>query len=208
MGKRRNNENLRSAQRILERAANLYRADRLTEAAELYSKIHSDTPEYVAATYQLGMIDLKLAQVGDAIERFKSVIATNPKSYDAHYNLGFSCQQLGRWHEALKAYEMARDLAPDDVSLQFSLAAAFAALGRAEDAVACYRNLMRNSDARLDALIRLAVLDSAQITVAELAEMQHAAKSMLGDRKKTQLQFALGEVLERHSEFDQAFAAF
>ena len=71
MVKHPSNENSRSAPRILERAANLYRADRLSEAAELYSRIHSDAPEHVAAIYQLGMIDLKLGRLAARLNASK-----------------------------------------------------------------------------------------------------------------------------------------
>ncbi len=196
------------AEEILNRAAVLYQANRLTEAAGLYSRINVAAPEHVAARYQLAMIDLKLGHFEKAVDGFRYVVAQDPDSFVAYYNLGFTYQQLGRWQLAYEAYERASALQPSDIPTLFGLAAAFAFLGRLNDAVACYRTLISIPSVRLRALVRLAILDPAAITTDELATMKHATRVALNIEQDIELHFALGEALERRQQFDAAFDAF
>jgi tetratricopeptide (TPR) repeat protein len=184
-------------------------AGRADQAAQVYRGLERAFPRDIRAPYSLAVIDLGQGRLARARRRLEAVTALAPDHMPAQHNLGAVRQQLGDWPGAATAYQAAVALAPEAIAPRQALAAALTILGRTAAALEHYRVLAEVPAARWAALTRMALIDAGSIDEAMLADMRSAvADRRLDPELRTGLLFALGEVLERRGEYDQAFAAF
>jgi tetratricopeptide (TPR) repeat protein len=195
--------------RALDEAATHLDAGRLEAAAQIYRRLERDAPGDVRPTFSLGVIDIRQERFPRARRRLEAVVAQDPSLPAAWHNLGAVCQRLGAWAEAGEAYARALALNPQSIPARAGLAAALAALGRGGEAIEHHRVLTRDPAQRWAALIRIALIDPAEIGEDDLVAMQ-AAMSGQGAAadERPGLAFALGDVLERRGRHAEAFEAY
>jgi hypothetical protein len=194
---------------LLDAAAGHYAQGRLDEAARLYRQAERADTRDIRAAYSLAVIDIRAGRAEAARRRLRSVVAREPGLFAAQQNLGAVCQDLELWADAADAYQCALLLRPDAAETHFNLARVLTILGRTDQALDCYRSVSMDPSSRLRALTLMAMLDPAAVDESELAALRLAAgDGTLEGEIRTGLLFALGDVLDRRGESDQAFAAY
>jgi tetratricopeptide (TPR) repeat protein len=185
------------------------RAGRTRDAIAAYERAARADPADFRADYSLATLYLHQGRADLAAPRLERVIQRRPDLFEAQHNLGAALQTLERWAGAAQAYERALALRPGAVETRRNLAIVLAVLGRVDEAIAHHRQLTDDPGAGLWALTRIALLNAAAITDADLARMRSAADAPAIDAEtRIGLKFAIGEVLERATDDEAAFAAF
>ena len=198
-----------AAAAFLSRAAGLAAAGQLADAARAYSQAEAADPLDFRAPISLASIDMQLGRPAEALPRLRRAAELNPGLFEAHHNRGAVAQVLQLWGEAAEAYAAALRLRSDAVESRRNLAIVLAILGRVDEALAHHRQLAGKPETRAWALTRIALLRPAGATDAELVALRGLADDpAVADAVRLEVQFALGEVLERRGDDAGAFAAF
>ncbi|MDA1090695.1 MAG: tetratricopeptide repeat protein [Proteobacteria bacterium] len=142
-------------QALIQKAAALHQAGRLSEAETLYRKALAADPENFDANHLLGIV---LSQTGDldaGIERLQKATAINSGLSEAWTNLGNALYKAGRVEDAENAFR--RTLALDPVNLQalIPLSNALMALNKPEEAADHYRKALAIAPDSADVLNNL-----------------------------------------------------
>ena len=91
-------------------------------------------PEDIDAMYNLGYVDLQLANYAEAEKMFRNVISINPEYGMAQYQLGKILVNKGETENATKHLESAAKLLPDKDYVHYELQVDYRKLGRISDA--------------------------------------------------------------------------
>jgi protein O-GlcNAc transferase len=91
----------------------LWRAGRLSEAAECYQTMLSAEPENFDALHAFAAIQYQQGHLEEAQTLMARAIALRPRSADLLYNRGSLLQKLGRGEEALACFNTALSIRPD-----------------------------------------------------------------------------------------------
>jgi hypothetical protein len=194
---------------LLASAARHATAGRFAEAARDYERAEAADPLDFRAPLSFASVAMRQGRPAEALPRLRRAAELNPTLFEAWHNLGAAAQVLGQWEEAAAAYATALGLRAGAVETRRNLAIVLAILGRVDEALACHRALAGVAETRAWALTRIALLRPAAITDADLAAMRSLAADPTTPRQtRAELQFAIGEALERRSDDGAAFAAF
>jgi predicted O-linked N-acetylglucosamine transferase (SPINDLY family) len=119
-----------------------HRADRLSEAEELYRKALAEDPENIDAAHFMGVIAHQRGNHARAVELISIALSRNASNPPAHNNLGNALAALGRRSQALGAYLDALALEPDYTDALCNLGDLLKADGKLERSAACYRRAL------------------------------------------------------------------
>ncbi|GFE61291.1 tetratricopeptide repeat protein [Geobacter sp. AOG2] len=109
------------------------------KAIECYEKALEIKPNYVEASYNLGLVYYKLGALNEARRLFKKAILLDPDFVDAHLNLSTVFIHLGRNNEALLSCSKALLLRPDLPEAYNNIGTASLNLSRPEAALEAFR---------------------------------------------------------------------
>ncbi len=162
-----------------------------------------------AQDHALALADLRRGEFRAARRRLEQLARTDRADLGARINLAHALHALGDRQGAVRAWRAVLKIRPDELSASIALAVELTVLGQTEEAKAVYRDLAKTAQGRLVGLARLAILDSAAISIEERRFMrQQAAAADLDRETKIGLWFGLGFVEERAGEIADAFGAF
>jgi tetratricopeptide (TPR) repeat protein len=162
-----------------------------------------------AQAHALALVDLRRGDFRAARRRLDRLARADPTDLQARINLAHAVQGLGDWRGAITAWRDVLKLRPGDRAASLALAADLTVLGRVDEAKLVYRNLAKSPDERLEALARLAVLDSSTISQEERLYMSQQATAGGADRETIiGAWFGLGFAREQIGEISGAFDAF
>jgi tetratricopeptide (TPR) repeat protein len=82
------------------------------KARDLWAQVIELAPGNIRAYFNLGLIQLKLADYPQAIAAFERVLELDPDMADARFNLGYAYVKVGRYMEAREAYARVADSMP------------------------------------------------------------------------------------------------
>lgn len=140
-----------------------------------YEKVRKDAPRSTyqnAATFRLGLCQLKLGQDIDAIFTFRDVIETHPRSeyrLQGYVHLGSLHRRKREWKQAQRIYRDLIRLYPETSwahTGMLYLAESYAHEGKAEKAITIYESMQRTNT------VPLVFKAQAQLRVGELHMMQ------------------------------------
>ncbi len=134
----------------------LVEGGRWTEAAAQFEAALRLQPRYVAAHYNLGLVNLHLRQFEAAGGQFEAALHGNPDLAEAAYGWGNALAAAGRPAEAVARYQYALALQPDHVGAHYNLANSLVGLGRLAEAIPHYQAAVRLEPAHVDAHFNLA----------------------------------------------------
>jgi tetratricopeptide (TPR) repeat protein len=152
-----------------------------------------------------------LGHLGDkagAISAFARACALAPDLAPLWYNHGKAlCEDL-RNEEALAVLQCAVRLAPENQRAQFLLAHALRVTGRFDRSAALYRRILKHQPASAEAWLGLANLKNQRFDAADVAVMEHTARSPLDVDDRNSIFFALARGYEDAGRYADAFHAY
>lgn len=123
---------------IIQQAAELHQAGRLSEAVALYHEALRAEPRDWEIRYNLGNALRLLGRYGEAMTAYVMTLRSRPDLAEAHNDLGVSLAELGRWRDASVALRHAVVLAPALTGAYTALGLTFKEQGQTADARACF----------------------------------------------------------------------
>ena len=129
-------------QDAFERAEELYRAGRISEAETLYSRVEASDPEYREALTRLGTIYYATARPAMAEERLRAALQLR-ESADVLTLLAGAQFNQEKFHEAYKSAKRALTLDPKHTKAYTALGMIYTALKNWPDADTAYREALR-----------------------------------------------------------------
>jgi tetratricopeptide (TPR) repeat protein len=195
----------------LERALDLHRRGRLSEAASIYEEVLAGEPRNADALHLLGLVLAATGRAQDAVNLIGSAVSLQPSNAAMYLNLGNALLQLGRLEPALANFGQAVRLAPKDAKAHNSLGVALERANRPEEALHCFRQALsfdpNNAEAHHNAGLVLAAQGRHADALASLdrALALQPQQAAVHTNRGTQL-LALERPSDALASFDQALA--
>jgi tetratricopeptide (TPR) repeat protein len=195
----------------LERALDLHRRGRLSEAASVYQEVLAAEPRNADALHLLGLVMAAMGRAQDAVNLIGTAVSLQPSNAAMRVNLGNAFLQLGQLEPALANFGQAVRLAPKDAKAHNSLGVALERANRSEEALHCFRQAAAFDPANAEAHHNAGLLLAAQGRHADaLASIERALalqpqQAAAHTNRGTQL-LALERPAEALASFDQALA--
>lgn len=134
--------NARSQTLKIEKAIELHKAGRLSEAEVAYRAILRARPNDADALHFLGMLRMHQGRRPEAIELVRRSLKQAPNNCHAWNNLGNMLLDAKRHDEAEEAYRRATSIAPDMAQAWYNLGATFRRTRRPADALGSFRRAL------------------------------------------------------------------
>jgi tetratricopeptide (TPR) repeat protein len=136
----KNTDELNKDVTVFERTAEkAFVAGRLLPARELLQMVVDDNPGRISALCKLGVIHMRLNDMGAAVNSFRRAGEMDTGNAYAHRMLGFALMTAGDIDAAEKSVKVAVDLAADDAKNQILYATICFRLGRSSEAESHYK---------------------------------------------------------------------
>ena len=165
----------------LQLAAQHCRANRLTQAEQIYRKVLTRQPNHPDALHGLGMLAFQTGQYQASEALLSTVLQVQPNSVKTWFSLGNLRQIQGQLAEAIEAYQQVLALQPNLVAAYNNLGYAFQLQENWQSAIACYRKALEIQPTCTEADVNLAnVLHSQGQLSSEQAEQYGAINYDLG----------------------------
>ncbi|MDJ0732910.1 MAG: tetratricopeptide repeat protein [Nostocaceae cyanobacterium] len=126
----------------LKLAVQHHKAQRFSQAQEIYSKIIEAQPDNPEALYGLGMLAHQVGKSQQAEKFLNTAVGVQPNSFKAWFSLGNVCQAHGNFPAATKAYQQAINLQPDSASIYNNLGYTLQKQGKFDEAITCYQKAL------------------------------------------------------------------
>jgi len=120
----------------LERALNLHRQGRLSEAASSYREVLAKEPRHAEAMHLLGLVMAAMGRGSEALDLITAAVRLQPSNAAMHANLGNALSDLRRYWEAVPYFDRAVMLQPDLAVAYLGRGSALLHLGQLEQALA------------------------------------------------------------------------
>lgn len=109
----------------IEKAVELHKSGKLTEAEELYKKTLTAYPNDFNALNLLGFLNIQLNKYAEAISLLQKATVTKPDFFDAWFNLGLAYKKSNLLDDAIDAYSKAIAINPKNSLAYFNTASAY-----------------------------------------------------------------------------------
>ena len=126
-----------------ERANDLKRSGRFSEAIGTYEQAIAIRPDFVEALNNLGNTLKQVGRIGEAIDAYQRAIALRPLDVEAFFNLGNTYSAMERLGEAIAAYRQALAVRPEDADVWVNLGNALRESAQTDEAITCYRQAIQ-----------------------------------------------------------------
>jgi tetratricopeptide (TPR) repeat protein len=158
----------------------------------------------------IGMCQLKLDQLPDAVNTFKSAVAAAPDSAQGHYRLGLAQAMIGNHDAAQACYERAIELDPDHPEAIASLASIAARKAEPARARLFAERALKLNPHQPTALVALVILDIAEKKYVEAEHKLRAllAGAALNPEARAPVLGLLGDALDGQKRYAEAFEAY
>jgi len=132
-------------QRMLQSAAALHKAGRLTEADAALRQVLNQHPDHPAAVHLLGIVAGRLGRTSESVQLLRRAVQLQPHSAQAHNNLAFALRLNGSADEAMEEFKRAIQIKPDFAEAHSNLGNALIDIGQFDEAIASHRQAVRLS---------------------------------------------------------------
>jgi len=139
-------------------AIQLQKAERLSEAELVYSRILDAAPDHGQVLHFAGVLAHQLGRNEEAVARIEKSLTLLPEGADYYNNFGIALQGVGRLEEAIAAYQRAIALQPDHANAHSNLGVLLRATGKPVESEAAYRTAIALNPEHIDAWANLGIL--------------------------------------------------
>jgi len=130
---------------MLQSAAALHKAGRLTEADAALRQVLNQHPDHPAAVHLLGIVAGRLGRTSESVQLLRRAVQLQPHSAQAHNNLAFALRLNGSADEAMEEFKRAIQIKPDFAEAHSNLGNALIDIGQFDEAIASHRQAVRLS---------------------------------------------------------------
>ena len=130
----------------------LYHTGKLKDLEERAKKLLSIFPSSIEINNILGIINLDLDQIDDAIENFKKAVKVKPDFAEGYFNLGNCLRIKGEMHQALDAYKKALSVRPDYAEVYLNKGNIFKKQNQPDQALEAYKEALSINPGFADAI--------------------------------------------------------
>src|SRR5262249_30206658 len=186
---------------MFDRAVELQRQGKLTEAADEYRALLKLKPDNAEAHANLGIVLSRLGKYDEAVAAYESAFKLAPNQPMILLNLGIAHYRAGKFDQAVAVFQRLLEQNPDLVQARQLYGLSLAALGRDEEAV---KQLEQTLDAAPSAAARLSSLAVPYLRLANpgfRATLERLAASPAG---LPALHLLQGQAFLRDKEFEKA----
>jgi predicted O-linked N-acetylglucosamine transferase (SPINDLY family) len=196
----------RAQQTELQSAVSLHLAERYDEAAVIYERIRSDSPDDFQVNHLLGALRHQQGRAAEALPLLEKARRKMPRSAPTLMCLGLALSALGRHREAEKALRASLALVPGDAEAWSNLGAIYAVSARTEEAIASFRRAIALRPDYAQAWMGLGSVLHASGRSAEAVDCQNRALEL--DPQSTKVRFARAQALLALHRPEEALADF
>jgi len=191
---------------LLVQAQQLYRQQKLSEAASLIRRYLAACPGHSDSMHMLGVIALQQHDFAQAAKWLAKAIAQQPEEANYHSNLAVSLEGLGRLEEAEASCRRALDLKPDFPQAWNNRGNVLMRLNRRDEAETCYRRALELAPGWADAHSHLS--EALQATNQPEEALVHARQAVVLDPNDPSFQTCLGNALRELGRWDEALSVY
>lgn len=166
----RKKENNKQIDQLLQRAFNLHRTGKFSEARKAYEEILEVNPQNSDALGNLGLLLHSESQTVNAVEYYQKALALAPQLDHLHYYLGNGLNELGLYEEAIVAYEKALSTRQNSLHTKLNLGLAYKNIGHLTKARDCFESILRQVPDFTQAAYHLGLLSFEQERYQEAAD--------------------------------------
>jgi protein O-GlcNAc transferase len=127
---------------VLQNAADLRRAGKLAEAAQLYTDILRRDPRHFEALHGLGILHYQSGRLEEAERLIREAILVNPGAADALYNRASLLLRMNRFEDALQCFDRAIATRPDYAEALGNRGSVLMRMGRAAEGLRDFERLV------------------------------------------------------------------
>jgi Flp pilus assembly protein TadD len=184
----------------------LNRQERFADARALLERAARSRPDDALLLSDLGTALAGCGEPRRALELWRRACALEPKNPLFWFNLGRNLQIEGESEEAAEALTHAAELAPRFVPARVLLGNALAHLGRFDEASQSYRQAIALEPTCGDAWHGLSNIKTRPLEEGDLATLEALlARPTLSEPDRIAIAFALGNALEDHRRYAEAY---
>jgi predicted O-linked N-acetylglucosamine transferase (SPINDLY family) len=126
---------------VLQNAADLRRAGRFAEAAQLYARLLKEQPRHFEALHALGLLHYQSGRIEEAERLVGEAVLVNPGHAEALYNRASLLLKLNRLEDALASFSRALAVRPDYAEALGNRGGALLRMGRAAEGIRDFERL-------------------------------------------------------------------
>lgn len=183
-----------------------HRAQRLTEAEQIYRQIVAARPDHADALRLLGAIAVQTGHLDAGIELMRRAISINPRAAAYHVDLGSALQRKGDIDAAFACFEEAIRISPNEPAAHNNLGVIFDMRDQIDRAVSSFRHAIRLKPDYAEAHNNLG---HALCKKREWDEAIAACRDALRiNREYADAHLNLGNALRGKGELDEAIASY
>jgi tetratricopeptide (TPR) repeat protein len=193
----------------LAEAVRLHLAGEFKRARVIYEDLVRRHPREPQPWLRLTELDIRDGRLVTARRQLEDLIRLHPALRDARTALAGVAEELGDTATAIDIYRKDVEAAPNDGQAALRLAAVLRIGGRLADSAQMFRSVITKWPDASGGYVGLTAVDPGLIEDADIDRMRALAIGPgLIDQERAQLQFALGDVLDKRSRHDEAFQAY
>lgn len=146
----------------------------IEESLSLLLRAHKVAPENPDVQFDLGMVELRMSLLPDAVESFQQALKKRSNYAQAMYGLGRAYLEWAKFSEAKQQFEQYVKLEPNDASGHYGLGMSCAALQLAPEARSEFEQSIALAPVQTESYFRLGLLDlDAQDYPSAAKNFQH-----------------------------------
>ena len=193
-------------QNRLNKAIDLHRSGKLSEAAQIYEKIIERYPHHGDALHLLGLTAYQSGKYEKAVDLISKAIGILPDNPIFHTNLGIVHQSRNRYEDARVCYDKAFEIKPDHAEAIFHTGNIWLSQGNPEKAIEYYQKTIAIQPEYADAHNNMgnALKDLGQ-TDRALECYQQVLKLR---PKSPEAHNNMGNILKEKGELDRSIACY
>lgn len=187
--------------------------DTYASAAELLQNVVALEPKNFDASYQLGLVYMKMNRDQDAIGRWRVALELNPESAGAHATLGRLLVKAGRREEGETHLERFKEITARKESERKSKTYAEDLLRQGRDLA--WRNKLREAVTKFDGVLKIdpdsaaahAMLCKIYLSMNDVSRArQHIGQTLRLESFNSEYRYLFGLVLKEQKNYEQAIA--
>lgn len=193
----------------LAEAKRAHLAGDFARARRLYENILTHNPDEPGPQVLLAELDMRDGRLMTAKGRLERVVARHPESFETRTALANVLEELGDVAATTALYREETARQPDSKESWAKLATALQTAGKLEVAARTFRHVVARWPDGVAGYFGLAAIDPALLSPEEVDRL----RALVADERnpideRIRAYFALGNVQEKHGDYDSAFAAF
>ena len=191
---------------LFTQAVTHHKAQRFTQAAELYQQILAQYPTHPDSLHLLGLTFLQRGEISRAAELISSAIAEDATRPHYHFNLGLAYEKAGRLDEAESSYRQALQINSSYVEALGNLGNVLRRQGNLDEAVQAFESVLRIKPGSVETQNNLGVVLKEKGSLQQA--IAHYRTALQINPSHAEASNNLGVALKEEGKLDEAASAF